>query len=332
MPKFKAIITDYITDELEPEKTHLGDLADLVALDAHSDEELRARVTDADVLMVYHNTTISAETIRGLRHCRLIIRCGVGFDNVDIRVAREHQIPVANVPDYGTEEVADSAVGMALSLARGIHQANSLLRQAPARWDYRIVAPLPRLRGRIFGIVGLGRIGTAAARRAAALGMDVIYYDPYKQDGYDKANGIRRVDRLDELLAQSYIVSLHCPATDETRGMIDAAAIAAMPRGSILINTARGVILDTAALPDALASGHLRGAGVDVLPCEPPATNDPLTAAWRDPQHPAHHRLLINPHSAFYCEEGLLEIRVKAATNCRNALTSQPIRNIINGV
>src|SRR5262249_10569208 len=158
------------------------------------------------------------------RNCKLIVRCGVGYDNVDRVFARERGIPVANVPDYGTEEVADSAIGLTLALTRGITQLNSFLRDnVDKAWTYPYFAPALRLRGRVFGVVGLGRIGTAAALRAKALGMDVVFYDPYKPDGFDKALGIRRADTLDDLLKQAFVVSLHCPLTPDTKGMISAA-------------------------------------------------------------------------------------------------------------
>ncbi|MHB8899054.1 MAG: C-terminal binding protein, partial [Thermoguttaceae bacterium] len=242
----------------------------------------------------------------------------------------EHNIPVAIVPDYGSEEVADTAIGMMLALTRGIHLQNSLVQAGRGAWDYTNAVPLTRLRGSVFGIVGLGRIGTAAAVRAKALGMDVVFYDPYKPDGYDRALGIRRAETLEELLPQSMVVSLHCPSTEETRGMINAEAIDRMPRRSYLVNTARGAIVDTAALPDALASGRLAGAGIDVLPQEPPAADDPLLVAWRDPGHPAYGRLILNPHSAFYSEDGLLDIRTKSTETCRRAIVGLALRNVVN--
>jgi D-3-phosphoglycerate dehydrogenase/C-terminal binding protein len=279
--------------------------------------------------MVYHSITLTKRTIERLKHCRLIVRCGVGFDNVDHGFARTMGIPVANVPDYGSEEVADTAIGMALALARGITVLNSRLRAGEGPWSHTAVAPLHRLRGRIFGIVGLGRIGTAAAVRAKAFGMEVVFYDPWKPDGYDKALGIRRVEELGELLQQSHVLSLHCPLSDETRGMITAEALAQLPRGAFLVNTARGGIVDTAAVAAAIASGHLAGAGIDVFPQEPPV-DDPLVAVWRDPSHPAHHRVLVNPHAAFYSEAGLFDMRVKGAEACRKALLGVPVRSIVN--
>ncbi len=329
--RFQVVITDFITGALEPERRVLGDIADVTALDAYSENELAGKIDAADAIMLYHNLSLTRLTIERLRHCKLIVRCGVGYDNVERQFARQRGIPVANVPDYGTEEVADSAIGLTLALTRGIAPLNSLLRaDAAADWMYTPVAPIYRLRGRVFAIVGLGRIGSAAALRAKALGMDVAFYDPLKPDGYDKAIGIRRVDTLDELLNQAFVLSLHCPLTPETKGMIDAAAIAKLPHGSFLVNTARGAVVDTSSIPEAIASGRLAGAGIDVIPTEPPPADDPLIKAWRDPKHPAYHRVIVNPHSAFYSEEGLLDMRIKGSHACRKAVLGLPLLNVVN--
>jgi len=325
-----VIITDFIHDELEPERTVLGETADVSALGAHDEEELIGRVDGADALIVYHEVSVSRRTIERLSRCRLIVRAGVGFDNVDGPFARQRGIPLATVPDYGSEEVADSAIAMALSLTRGVHFLDARLRAAQGDWSYLQVVPLVRLRRRVFGVVGLGRIGSATALRAKALGMDVVFYDPYKPDGYDKALGIRRLETIEELLAESLVVSIHCPLSEETRHMIDAAALARMPQGSYLVNTARGGVVDVYAVLDAIVSGQLAGAAIDVLEHEPPPDDDPLLVAWRDPSHPAHYRLILNPHSAFYSEEGLMDIRLKTAEACRRALLGSPLRNVVN--
>jgi C-terminal binding protein len=328
--RFRVAVADFLSDDLSPEREVLGDLADVVALAASSEAELPGRIDDADAIMLYHEVTLGEGTIRRLTRCKLIVRCGVGYDNVDGAAARRRGIPLANVPDYGTEEVADSAIGLTLALVRGIHRYDLRLKRDPAAWNYREAAPLMRLRGRVFGVVGLGRIGTAAALRAKALGMDVSFYDPYRPDGSDKALAVRRVEQLPDLLAQSFVLSLHCPLTEETRHLIDAAALAAMPRGSYLVNTSRGGVVDLTAVPDAIRSGRLAGAGIDVFSHEPPPDDHPLVAAWRDPADPCHDRVILNPHAAFYSEEGLLDIRVKAARACRRALLGQPLRNVVN--
>jgi len=330
MSRFQVVVTDFIHPPLEQESQILGDIADVVALEAMSESELVGRIEQADAIMLYHFLSISRETIQRLEKCKLIVRCGVGFDNVDREAARERKIPVANVPDYGSEEVADSAIGMMLTLTRGIHYANQRLQRGAGDWSYLQVVPLNRLRGQIFGVVGLGRIGIATALRAKALGLRVLFFDPYVPDGTDKAFGLERVESLEELLATSDVLSVHCPNRPETFHLIGDDAIAQMKPGSYLVNTARGAVVDTHAVLRAIESNHLRGAGLDVLEIEPPPADDPLIAAWRNPDHPAFDRVIINPHSAFYSEQGLQDMRIKGSQNCRRALLGQPIRNIVN--
>ena len=328
--RYKVVVTDFIRPPLAAEEAVLADVADVVALDACSEEELAGHIEDADALMVYHMLSVSAETLARLERCKVIARCGVGYDNVDRQFARERGIPVVNVPDYGTEEVADTAIAMMLTLARGILPLNSRMQRGDRRWSYTEAAPLWRLRSRVFAIVGLGRIGTAAALRAKALGMDVVFYDPYVLDGMEKAVGVRRAASLEELLQTAHVLSIHCPLTAETHHLIDREALAKLPRGSLLINTARGAVVDTAAVPDAIASGQLAGAGIDVLEHEPPKAGDPLVAAWRDPSHEAYDRVIISPHAAFYSEEGLRDMRTKGSQACRRAILGLPLRNVVN--
>ena len=325
-----VIITDFIADELTPEREALADLATVKALNAFAEDDLVGQIENAAAIMMYHNVHLTRRTIERLTDCRLIVRCGVGIDNVDYVFARERGIAVANVPDYGTEEVADSAIGMMLALTRGINQYNTRLRDQPDHWSYTVSSPIRRLRGQTFGIVGFGRIGIATALRAKALGMDVVFHDPHRQDGFDKALGVRRTESLEELFRQTHVLSVHCPLTRETHHLVNADSIRWLPHGAYLINTARGGVVDTTAIPAALASGQLAGAGIDVLVQEPPAADDPLLVAWRDRNHPAFERLIINPHAAFYSEEGLLDMRVKGSDACRRALLGQPLRNVVN--
>ena len=142
---------------------------------------------------------------------------------------------------------------------------------------------------------------------------------------------MRRAESLEELLKDSHIVSAHCPLTPETRQILNHRTIALMPPGSVLINTARGGVVDVQAALDAVTGGHLAGAGFDVLEWEPPPEDHPVLQAWRDPLHPAHDRLILNPHAAFYSEEGLMDMRIKGSENCRRALLGQPPRNVVNG-
>src|SRR5437773_6798759 len=210
----KVVVADTVVESLDHERRVLGDIAELVAVDAASEDALRGHVEDCDAFMFYHPMPLTERTIERMRACKVIVRCGVGYDNVDIAAARRRGIPVVNVPDYGTEEVADSAIALTLALTRGVHLLTSRMRRREP-WTFTQGRPLHRLRGRTFGIVGLGRIGTATALRAKALGMDVLFHDPYVADGRDKALGVRRAEALGELLAQSFVVSLHCPLPAE---------------------------------------------------------------------------------------------------------------------
>lgn len=331
MARYRVVIADFVVDDAAPEREVLGDIADVVMLNAHQEQELHGKVEEADALMLFHTIHLGRQTIDRLQRCRLIVRCGVGYDNVDYRYARQKGIAVANVPDYGTEEVADSAIALMLSLVRGVtYHSRRLQRGEAGAWHYQPGGPLYRLRGRVYASLGLGRIGIAAALRAKAFGMKVVFYDPYIADGLDKALGLTRVETLEDLLAHAYVLSIYCPLTEETRHLIDARALSLLPRGAYLVNTARGAIVDTLALRDALRRGHLSGAALDVLPQEPPPPDDPLLQAWRDPADPCHDRLILNPHAAFYSEEGLRDMRIKGAQNCRRALLGQPLRNVVN--
>ena len=232
------------------------------------------------------------------------MRSGVGFDNIDTAGWGARKIPACNVPDYGTTEVADHAIGLMLALTRG---TSSLWRRADSGngaegWHFSKAPLVRRHKGATFGIVGLGRIGLATARRAAAFDMKVVFYDPHLLSGVDLSTGYERVHSLAELMGRADVVSVHAPLSDETRKLLGAAAFAAAKPGLILINTARGPIVDLDALEAAMRSGTVAGAGLDVLPNEPGDLDHPLIAAWRsreavDRQPPDRHaaRGLLQP-------------------------------------
>ncbi len=211
-----------------------------------------------------------------LEKCRIFVTPKVGFDNLDVAAWGEIGIPVCNVPDYGTMEVADHAIALMLTLMKGIEFHTVALRADPrGNWRPALNPYGRRLSACTFGVVGIGRIGTAAALRAKAFGMDVVFYDPYVSNGVDLSLGVRRVHSLEELMRQCDVVSVHVPLSDQTRKLINATALAAAKPGLILINTARGEVVDVDALYDAMRRGTVRAAGLDVLPVEPadPATS-----------------------------------------------------------
>ncbi len=320
-------ITDFWNGPVDEEQAALDGIARVVPLHALDESELPRRAADASGLLVWHEIRISARTLAALPQCKAIVRVGVGFDNVDVRAARERGIVVCNVPDYGIEDVADHAIATMLALVRNLSQFHADLRADAPLWDARRCARTPRLRGMVFGVVGLGRIGTAAALRAKAFGMNVSAFDPFIPDGRDKALGIRRAESLEELVAGSDVVSIHTPLNESTHGMVGESQLRRFKRGAILVNTARGPICDTTAVLRAIESGQLAGAALDVLPLEPPPASDPLLSAARDPAHPAHHRCVLTPHSAFYTEEGFAEMRRKAGQEMARALRGERVRN-----
>jgi phosphoglycerate dehydrogenase-like enzyme len=312
-----VIVTDYLA-EAGSEKRVLDDVADITLLQTNDEADLLPHASKADVLLVYHNIKLSERSMAALGKCKGIIRCGVGFDNVDVQAAGSRGIVVCNVPDYGTEEVADHALMLLLALSRRLIPAVDSIRAG--QWECKVVFGTPRLRGKTLGIIGCGRIGSALALRAKALGLRVLIYDPYQPDGIEKALGVERCPRLEEFLPQADFLSLHCPLTRETRHIVNADTLAQLPNGAYLINTARGPCVDASALIAALDAGRVAFAALDVV------ENEPLD----DERVRRHSRILLTPHSAFYSVEGFLEMRFKGAQEARRLLVGEPVRNPVN--
>ena len=304
--------------EATVEQPFLKEVAELKTVWLDFNAPVPDEVLDAHALILWHGPLVTAQVIARMKNCRAIIRNGVGFDTVDIAAAAKAGIPVCNVPDYGTEEVADHALALTLALYRQLFPLDAEAKQLG--WKINVSAKMRRLRTQTFGIVGLGRIGTAAALRAKAFGFRVVFHDPYVPSGTHKAVGVERVGSLDELLAMSDIISIHCPLSAETRGMIGARQIAMMKPGSFLVNTARGDIVEKAPVFAALRSGHLAGAGLDVVEAEP----------LRTAEEAATPNLICTCHAAFCSPEGMVEMRSTSARIARAAVLGQPVWNRIN--
>jgi D-3-phosphoglycerate dehydrogenase/C-terminal binding protein len=262
---------------------------------------------------------------------RAVVRAGVGFDALDLEAWGRHGAAVFNVPDYGTSEVADHAVGLMLALTRGILTYHDAIRADPAKgWTHGIAPVVLRLREAVFGVVGLGRIGLAAATRARAFGMQIAFHDPYLPSGMEIAVGARRCSSLQELMGISDVLSVHAPASEETRGLIGAEALAQAKPGLILINTARGSLVDLDALHQALKTGRIGAAGLDVLGKEPADPSHPLIAAWRDGEEWIAGRLALTPHAAFYSPASLVDMRVKSVETVLRHLRTGDLANCVN--
>ena len=284
----------------------------------------------ADALMTLR-MAVPADQIARFPKLRVVIRMGVGYDRVDRVECAKRGIKVCNIPDYGTQEVAEFAILLAMSLRRGLLLYHDTQRgPTPAAWG-KIESPLVRRQEvQTFGILGLGRIGTAAALRAKAMGYRVVFFDPNLPNGYDRAVGIARAKTLDALLAQSDVLSIHCPLTRSTRGLIGERELRLLPKDAVVVNTARGPILDLDALERCLRDNHLAGAGLDVIPVEPPGQDIPaLLKAYRDREPWLTGRLVITPHIAFHTPQSWEDIRIKGVETMRAVLVDGLETNVI---
>ncbi|MCR5085377.1 MAG: C-terminal binding protein [Succinivibrionaceae bacterium] len=258
----------------------------------------------------------------GLPGLRAVVRYGVGVDNVDLEAATRHGVAVCNVPDYGTFEVADQALTLMMAVTRKVCVANAQVHSG--KWDYAEMVPVRRLSTLTVGIIGLGRIGQAFANRVHALGCKVIGYDIRTEQlkGHPELSFVELVS-LDDLLAKSDLISVHCSLDKGNFEMMNAAAFAKMKKGSMLINVARGGLVNEADLAAALKSGQLGAAGIDVTQKEPLPMDNPLRGA---------PNLVISPHMAWYSVEAASDLKTKCAEEAARAALGQPLRCPVNKV
>ncbi len=326
----RILITDrHITNDGLEEKAAGPDI-EIEAFDNPEDvtDDAWAR---ADGIVTYRGTKVVMAALPKLQRARIVVRGGVGFDGLDLKTLGERGIAVCTVPDYGTTEVADHAISMLLALRRGLNHYEKRMRQDPkGLWRYVESPCIDRLRGRTFGVFGMGRIGLAAARRAAAFDMTVMFYDPLQPDGYELATGYKRVTSAEELFETADNISIHSPLNDGTRAAINANLLGRMKATAVLVNTARGPIVDLDALYDALKAGRPAGAGLDVLPQEPADTNHPLIKAYMADEEWLAGRLMVSPHAAFYSPPGLQDLRFKAVATAAQRIRDGSVRNCQN--
>lgn len=290
-------------------------------------DEVTCRETDG--LLVFRHHVTEADFAR-FPKLGVLVRIGVGYDRIAMKTAAARDILVCNVPDYGTTEIADHSLALVLALRRGLLLHHDLQRgDEPAPWLMIDTPLIDRSGTQTFGIVGLGRIGTAVALRAKAFGFRVVFYDPYVPNGTELALGVERMRSLSELLTVSNVLSLNCLLSDETRGMIGAPQLARLPAGAVVVNTARGALIDIDALGEAMRNGHVAGTGLDVIPVEPPVEPLPaLLKAYRQREPWLDGRLIVTPHVAYYSQKADRDIRVKAAETMVAALQGRP-QNVV---
>jgi D-3-phosphoglycerate dehydrogenase / 2-oxoglutarate reductase len=257
---------------------------------------------------------VSAELIEAMPNLKIISRAGTGLDNIDIAAATSRGVWVTNVPDYSVDEVSTHAISLLLAHARRLIPLVEQTRGGT--WNSTLVRPFPRLNGQTLGVVGFGRIARSTTAKARGLGLNVLAVDPYVSDETIWAEGARPVD-LDTLLRESDYITLHVPLTDETRGIINADTLAKMKPTAYLINTARGALVDESALLEAVMSGTIAGAALDVLNIEPPPPDHPFL------REGITDRIVLTPHIGWYSEQSTREVRTKAAQNVLHALRGE---------
>jgi D-3-phosphoglycerate dehydrogenase len=294
-------VTDHVFADLDQEREMLAAAGHELRFEGNAStaDEVAKAVHGADAVLNCY-ARIPPEVTWEMRGCRIIARYGIGLDTIDIPVATETGIIVTNVPDHCIDEVSDHALALILALGRGVVRLDRAVRGGS--WSPMDAAPLHRLRGRTLGLVGFGRIARALTVKAAAVGLRVVAHDPFLADEAIASGGAEPVD-LSTLLASAHVVSLHAPLTDETRHLISRTELATMRDGAVLVNTSRGGLVDLGALREALVSGRLGGAGLDVLEDEPPAPDDPLLA---------RADVIVTPHAGFYSEESVADLQRKA--------------------
>ncbi|HEY0009866.1 MAG TPA: C-terminal binding protein [Tepidisphaeraceae bacterium] len=314
----KVVITDHGFADLHLERSILDEAGyELIEEQCKTEADVINAAAEADALLVQW-APVRAEALKALKHCRAVVRIGIGVDNVDVETARALDIPVCNVPDYCIAEVADHAVSLALAMARQLRQLD--LRTRSGVWKITPDAPMPAFHASTFAVAGFGRIGRAVLDRARAFGFQLAAYDPFVPKSVIADAGVTSLG-LEELFDRADVLSLHLPLNDQTRHIVNAQRLARMRPSAVIVNTSRGGLIDTIALADALSQGRPGSAGLDVYETEPLASDHPLRR--RD-------NVLLTSHVAWYSEQSVPLLRRLATQECVRALRGEPLKNRVN--
>jgi D-3-phosphoglycerate dehydrogenase len=317
MPAYHVLLTDYAWPSLDLERQILREIdAELIVAEKQDPASLAALAPQADAILT-NWAKVPESVIAAAPKCQIVCRLGIGLDNIDVAYCTQRGIPVTNIPDYCLIEVAEHALAQLLAMARKI--AFYHYETQSGRYQLQSGATLRRIEGQTLGIVGLGNIGRKLAEKALGLGLKVIAYSRSRKDPLPNVEFVE----LDELLARSDYISLHVPMTPETKHLIGAAQLAKLKPTAYLINTARGGLIDHAALAAALDQGQLAGAALDVQDPEPPDLSQP---PYNDP------RVLVSPHAAFVSVESLDNLRSRVARQVVDRLAGRVPENIRNGI
>lgn len=319
MTTFRVAMVDYDYDSLDPieaEVTKLG--GEFVHRRCKDIEEAIRWAGDADGWIIQYLAPIGEKVFSSCPTLKAVGRAGIGVDVIDVPTATRHDIVVTNVPSYCEDEVSDHAMALMLSCIRRTALYTAAVKGGT--WDWKIGRPIGRLRGMTLGLVGFGKIPRALAPKARAFGMSVMTYDPYLKPENAGAERVEMVD-FDALLERSDVISIHCPLTDETEHLFSTEAFNRMKSTAFLINTARGGIVDIPALVEALRSRRIAGAGLDVLPQEPPEATEPLLGL---------DNVVLTPHVAWYSTESITDLQTSIGRNVALVCTGKKPGAIVN--
>ncbi len=307
---WKILLTDGLKDE---GKAILAEQAQVDDRNGISADELLEIIGEYDAVIVRSRTKITAKVLEAAKNLKVIGRAGVGVDNIDLEAARERGITVVNAPQAATQAVAELVIGMMFALARSLTKADAAMKRG--EWIKKKLLGT-ELHGKTLGIIGMGRIGSRVGQLAKALGMEIVGYDPLIPAEEIERRGAKPVQTLDELYTVADVITLHVPLTPQTRGMIGKEAFGKMKRGVIVLCAARGGVIDEDALLEALESGQVSGAGLDVFAKEPPGATPLVT----------HPNVLATPHIGAQTAEAQRRVAIDIATEVLAALNGKPLR------
>jgi D-3-phosphoglycerate dehydrogenase len=308
----RVVVSDAKVTELADGRRPLEAVgAEIVSTRATTPEATVEAAAGADALVVDASTPVTADVLDSLPDLRVVGRAGIGFDNIDVAAAARNDVTVVHVPDYCLDEVSTHAVALLLSCARLVPAYDRSTRAG--EWDWSLGRPLHRLRDRTLGLLSFGAIARRVVPKAAGYGLTVVAYDPYVDAEEMAEHGVEKVDR-DGLFDRADLLSVHAPLSEETRGMVDADALARLPDDAVLVNTGRGAVVDVDAVAAALEAGELGAAGLDVLPAEPPAPDHPILDA---------ERAVVTPHVAWYSEESRRDVAASVAVDVARVLRGE---------
>ena len=314
----KVVITDYEYDNVEKERKIVEEAGfSFCAYQCGSEDELIRACREADAVIVQYSE-MTERVIRAMEHCQMIVKYGIGVNNIDTEAASEKGIYVCNVPDYGVDEVSNHAIAMILALSKKLIRIDRSLKNGI--WGYQPIEPLYRMAGKTLGLVGLGRIPSAVARKMSGFDLRILAYDPFVSRDEGRRRGAEMTD-FETLVRESDYISIHCPLTEETKHLFREDVFKKIKNTAILVNTARGPIVDEKALAEALRRGEIAGAGLDVFEQEPAEKGNPLLQM---------EQVICSPHCAWYSLEAVDAVQSKAALEAVNVLQGNSPWNAVN--